>query len=154
MGVQGSFWVNVVFFQGTSALALDGKGRLTVSARHRDVLLANTGGALTLTKHPHGCLMLLPRPTWERMRESLMKLPMSAEGWRRVFIGHAIDVEMDGASRINITPELKAAGGLDRAVLMRGNGSHLELWDPQRWEAYELKATEGPMPEAIASFVF
>ncbi|MFN0182969.1 MAG: division/cell wall cluster transcriptional repressor MraZ [Aquabacterium sp.] len=143
-----------MFFQGTSALTLDGKGRLTVSARHREVLLANTGGALTLTKHPHGCLLLLPRPAWERLRENLMKLPMSAEGWRRVFIGHAVDVEMDNAARINLTPELKAAAGLDREVLLRGNGGHLELWDPRRWATYEAEATVGPMPEAIAGFVF
>ena len=39
-------------FQGASALTLDGKGRVAVPARHRDVLQSTAGGWLTLTKHP------------------------------------------------------------------------------------------------------
>ena len=35
-----------VVFQGASALALDAKGRLSVPARHRDVLLATANGQL------------------------------------------------------------------------------------------------------------
>ena len=33
-------------------------------------------------------------------------------------------------------------------------GGHLELWDPRRWATYEAEATAGPMPDAIAGFVF
>ena len=40
-------------FQGGSALTLDGKGRMTVPARHRDVLTALSQDKLTITKHPN-----------------------------------------------------------------------------------------------------
>ena len=82
-------------FQGASALTLDGKGRVAVPARHRDVLLATAGGQLTLTKHPQGCLMVFPRPAWEAFRDRVAALPMSASGWKRVFLGNAMDVEID-----------------------------------------------------------
>jgi MraZ protein len=45
-------------FQGPSSLSLDAKGRLSVPTRHRDVLVAVAAGALTITRHPHGCLMI------------------------------------------------------------------------------------------------
>ena len=62
-------------FQGASSLSLDGKGRLSVPTRHRDVLLATAQGQLTITRHPHGCLMIFPRPEWEKFRERIAALP-------------------------------------------------------------------------------
>ena len=78
-------------------MALDAKGRLSVPARHREVLQLICQGRLTVTKHPDGCLMLFPRPTWEGFRDKVAALPMSAAGWKRVFLGNAMDVDMDGA---------------------------------------------------------
>jgi MraZ protein len=141
-------------FQGMSALTLDGKGRLTVPARHRDVLMAVTGGALTLTRHPDGYLMLFPRANWESFRDKLLSLAMNADGWRRIFIGSAVDVEIDSASRVMVAPELREAAGLDREVLMVGMGQRLEIWDPARHLAAEEKVVAGGMPEAIKDFVF
>ncbi len=116
-------------FQGASALTLDGKGRVAVPARHRDVLQATAAGQLTLTKHPQGCLMVFPRPAWEAFRDRVAGLPMSASGWKRVFLGNAMDVEIDAASRVLISPELRASAGLTRDVMLLGMGSHFELWD-------------------------
>jgi MraZ protein len=118
-----------------SALTLDGKGRLTVPARHRDVLIAMTNGALTLTRHPGGYLMLFPRAAWEGFRDKLLSLPMNADGWRRIFIGSAVDIEIDAASRVMVAPELRLAAGLDRDVLLLGMGQRLEIWSPERSRA-------------------
>ena len=52
-------------FQGASSIVLDSKGRLAVPTRHRDVLSATAASELTITKHPHGCLMIFPRNEWE-----------------------------------------------------------------------------------------
>ena len=56
-------------FQGSSALTLDVKGRITVPARHREVLAAIAAGQLTVTKHPNRCLLVFPRPAWESFRD-------------------------------------------------------------------------------------
>ena len=55
-------------FQGASSLSLDAKGRLSVPTRHRDALSA-AASQLTITKHPHGCLMIFPRTAWEQFRD-------------------------------------------------------------------------------------
>ena len=66
-------------FQGASSLSLDAKGRLSVPTRHRDVLSATAAGQLTITKHPHGCLMVFPRGEWEVFRDRITALPMSTQ---------------------------------------------------------------------------
>jgi MraZ protein len=55
-------------FQGASSIVLDAKGRLSVPTRHRDVLSATAASQITITKHPHGCLMIFPRNEWEKFR--------------------------------------------------------------------------------------
>ncbi|WP_295643596.1 division/cell wall cluster transcriptional repressor MraZ [uncultured Methylibium sp.] len=141
-------------FQGASALALDAKGRLSVPARHRDVLSALSQGQLTLTKHPEGCLLIFPRPSWEVFREKVAALPMQAAGWRRIFLGNAMDVEIDGSSRVLISPELRSAAGLVRDVMLLGMGSHLELWDAQRYAAHEAEVMQQGLPDALRDFSF
>ena len=99
-------------FQGASSLSLDAKGRLSVPTRHRDVLSATAAGQLTITKHPHGCLMVFPRPEWEKFRERIGQLPMAAQWWKRIFLGNAMDVEMDATGRVLVSPELRQAAGI------------------------------------------
>lgn len=141
-------------FQGPAALALDAKGRLTVPARHREVLQAMAQGLLTITKHPEGCLMVFPRPTWEGFRERVAALPMSASGWKRIFLGNAMDVEIDSSSRVLISPELRAAAGLSRDVMLLGMGNYLELWDAASYAAHEAKVMQSEVPDAIKDLSF
>jgi MraZ protein len=143
-----------VVFQGTSALTLDAKGRIAVPSRHRDALMTLAGGQLTLTKHPAGCLQVLPRPAWLELRQRLLTLPMEADGWRRIFLGSAVDVEIDSGSRIHISPELRAEAALIRDVLLIGMGQRLEVWDASRYAAHEATVKQGPMPDVIKNFVF
>ncbi len=147
------FVVSLVF-QGASALALDAKGRFAVPARHRDALVALCAGQLTLTRHPDGCLMVFPRPAWEVFRDKVAALPMSAAGWKRVFMGNAMDVEIDSASRVLVSPELRAAAGLGKEVMLLGMGSHFELWDAERYAVHEAAVMAQPMPEVLADFSF
>jgi MraZ protein len=141
-------------FQGASALALDAKGRLAVPARHRDVLAATAAGQLTITKHPEGCLLLFPRPEWEKFRDKVAALPMTAQGWKRIFLGYAMDVEIDAASRVLIAPELRAAASLGKDVILLGMGSHFELWDVAAHQAQEERTKAQGLPAALADFSF
>ncbi|MBI2732803.1 MAG: division/cell wall cluster transcriptional repressor MraZ [Aquabacterium sp.] len=141
-------------FQGASALSLDAKGRMAVPSRHRDALQALCAGQLTITKNPDGCLMVFPRPAWETFRDKVAALPMSAAGWKRIFLGNAMDVEIDSAARVLISPELRAAAGLTKDVMLLGMGSHFELWDAQKYAEHEAAVMAQPMPEALQDFTF
>ena len=141
-------------FQGASALSLDAKGRFAVPARHRDAVQALCTGQLTITRHPDGCLMVFPRPAWETFRDKVAALPMSAAGWKRVFMGNAMDVEVDNNARVLVSPELRAAAGLGKDVMLLGMGSHFELWDAERYAAHEAEVMAQPMPDVLADFSF
>lgn len=139
-------------FQGASSLSLDAKGRLSVPTRHRDVLSATAGGQLTITRHPDGCLMIFPRPEWEKFRERITALPMSAQWWKRIFLGNAMDVEMDGTGRVLVSPELRQAAGITRESVLLGMGGYFELWDKATHDAKEAEAMQGAMPDVFRDF--
>ena len=123
-------------------------------ARHRELLAAMGSSQLTITKHPEGSLMIFPRSAWEGFRDRVAALPMEASGWKRVFLGNAMDVEIDAQSRFLVPPELRASAGLVRDVMLLGMGSHFELWDAQRHADHELKVMQSDMPDALKSFSF
>ncbi len=141
-------------FQGASALNLDAKGRMSVPAKHRDALLVQGEGRITLTKHPDGCLLLFPRPEWEHFRSRVAQLPMDAHWWRRIFLGNAAEIDLDSAGRILVSPELRSAAGIEKEVMLLGMGSHLELWDAATYAAKEQAAIAQGMPEALKQFNF
>jgi MraZ protein len=140
-------------FQGASALSLDAKGRLSVPTRHRDALLQGKG-QLTITKHPQGCLMVFPRAEWELFRERFAALPMQAQWWKRIFLGNAMDVDMDSTGRVLVSPELRAAVGIRKDTILLGMGAYFELWDAQRYAEQEAEAMKGDMPDVFKDFSF
>jgi MraZ protein len=116
---------------------LDGKGRISMPSRHRDALAAGCDGRLTLTRHPDGCLLVYPRPTWEAQRER-----------------NATDVDLDSAGRILVPTELRGAAQLERDVMLLGMGAHFELWDAVRLNEHERASLAGGLPESAADFTF
>jgi MraZ protein len=141
-------------FQGSSALLLDAKGRMTVPSRHRDALAIQCEGRLTLTRSPDGCLLLFPRPVWEVHRERIAALPMNARAWTRIFLGSACDVDMDTTGRILIAPELRQAARLDKDVMLLGMGSHFEVWDAPTLVERDQQAIAAGLPDALSNFSF
>jgi MraZ protein len=143
-----------IVFQGPAALTLDGKGRIAIPARHRELLTAMNVNQLTITKHPEGSLMIFPRPAWETFRDRVAALPMEAAGWKRVFLGNAMDVDIDASSRMLVPPELRKSAGLERDVMLIGMGSHFELWDAVKHAEHEAAVMKSQMPESLKSFSF
>ena len=141
-------------FQGASSLTLDTKGRLSVPTRYRDVLSATCLSQLTLTKHPHGCLMIFPRNEWEKFRDRIASLPMQAQWWKRIFLGNAMDVDMDATGRVLVSPELRTAAGISKDAVLLGMGAHFELWDAASYAAKEAEQMTGDMPDVLRDFSF
>jgi len=141
-------------FQGASQLTLDGKGRVSIPSRHRDLLTAQCDGRLTLTRHPDGCLLVYPRPIWEARRETIAALPYSARALQRLLLGSAADTEIDSAGRVLVPSELRAAAALERDVMLLGMATHFELWDLARLAEQEKGQLAQALPESAASFSF
>lgn len=141
-------------FQGSSALTLDAKGRISIPTRYRDALAEQAGGSLTLTRHPDGCLLVYPRPEWEKKREQIAAFPMTARALQRLLLGNAQDVEIDGSGRALIAPELRTAANMTRDVMLLGMGAHFELWDAAALARREAQDLAQGMPDVLNQFSF
>ncbi len=117
-------------------------------ARYREDLQSLCAGRFTVTKHPHGCLMVFPHPNWETFREKVAQLPFSQVGIKRMFLGHADDVEWDATSRVLIRPELRTWAKLEKDVTLLGMGTHFELWNTPAYDATETSLVQEPQATA------
>ena len=137
-------------FRGGPQLKLDDKSRLTVPARFKDVLMAeHTKGRLVVAKNPDRCLSIFPLPVWQVLEAQLEDMKYDQNGWRRLLMGSATDVTIDGG-RVLIAPELREwAGMVSRDVTLLGQGAYLELWDSESYTRHENQVLAGPRPEPV-----
>ena len=147
-------------FRGNNEINLDTKGRLAVPARYRDALMAQCGGALVVTIDiKDRCLFVYPLPEWEKIESQIAALPTFNDTTRRLqrlLIGHAREVELDSAGRINIPPELRKYAEIDKRAMLVGQRHRFELWSLDNWNAQcntwlEEAAAELEIPEAMQS---
>jgi MraZ protein len=136
-------------FRGANKVTLDAKGRLAMPTRYRERLIERSNGRLVATvDRQDRCLLIYPLPEWEEIELKLRRLPTLnpvARRLQRLMIGHATDLELDGAGRILIPPSLREYAGLTRTAMLIGQGNRFELWDEALWnESREewLKADE------------
>lgn len=161
-GAQSGFfgvfgWIGV--FLGAHSVAVDAKGRMAIPARYRDALTkldtsgASEGGRIVITRSPDGALMLFPRDTWEPFAERVAALPMAAQWHRRLYLGHATEVDMDAAGRVLISAELRRSAGIAGEVKLLGMGNHVEIWDLVAYEQREMAGVRAEQSDAVRNFV-
>jgi MraZ protein len=145
-------------FRGATSLNLDAKGRLAVPSRHRDALFAESAGRVVLTAHPHRCLLLYPQPAWEPIQAKVMSLSSfdrQSSALQRLLVGYAEDLDLDGAGRLLISSALREFAGLEKQVMLVGQGSHFELWSMESWKAQLEQAMAGDgleLPSELEGF--
>ena len=145
-------------FRGISQLNLDVKGRLAVPARHREALVERCTGHLVITADADRCLLIYPLPDWELIQqrlEGLSNLDPRVRELQRRLIGFAVDVEMDGAGRVLISPALRDYAQLGKEVVLVGQGKKFELWDQEQWNQMIAKApglSAGGLPTELEGF--
>ena len=104
--------------------------------RYRQRLADSCEGRLVITVDRDHCLLLYPLPEWEEIERKLVKLPSfnkQARRLQRLLIGHATEVDLDGAGRLLLPPPLREFASLDKAIVLIGQGNKFELWDEALW---------------------
>jgi len=145
-------------FRGATSLNLDAKGRLAVPTKHREAMQHECAGNLVLTAHPHRCLLLYPQPAWEPIQAKIMALSSfdkQSSALQRLLVGFVEDISLDSAGRILVSPELREFAGLDKEVMLVGQGSHFELWNKEAWRAQLAQVMQGEgfeMPAELEGF--
>lgn len=147
-------------FRGVHNINLDAKGRMAVPARYRDLLADKESSQLVVTiDTEEKCLLVYPLSQWEPIQTKLEALPSfnaAARRIQRLIIGHATDVDMDGNGRLLLPAPLREYAGLEKKLVMMGQGNKFELWDEVHWqerrESYlaDMK-DEDQLPEELLS---
>lgn len=126
-------------FRGLTAINLDGKGRMAIPARYRPGLEKKDASGLLVvtidTEQP--CLLLYPYHQWEVIEAKLEALSSFNPVTRRIqrlLMGHATELEMDSAGRILLPTLLREYAGLDRCVMLVGQGKKFEIWSEAQWQ--------------------
>ena len=145
-------------FRGVAQLSLDSKGRLAVPSRYREALLVRCAGRLVITADFDKCLLIYPLPDWEPIQQKLMTLSSlnpRIRNLQRQLVGYAEDIEMDAAGRVLVSSALREFAGLEKNVVLAGQGNKFELWDKQKWEqTLESSSSfgDGDLPPELEGF--
>ncbi|MFM8333395.1 MAG: division/cell wall cluster transcriptional repressor MraZ [Candidatus Methylumidiphilus sp.] len=105
-------------------------------ARYRAELRECCEQHLVMTVSPDRCLLLYPLPEWENIERKINKLSSlnkRAKRLQRLLIGHATDCEMDGQGRVLVAEPLRSFAGLEKRVVLVGQGNKFEIWDEDVW---------------------
>jgi len=138
-------------FRGRFEHSIDGKGRLSVPAKFREVLQQRFDGEKNLVVvATERCLEVHPMARWEQVEEGVRTGSMFDENLRelsRLYMSRAREVEIDSAGRVLLPPVSRQQAGLDRDVTLVGGGLPLfEVWDRRRFEDYE-RAEQHRLPD-------
>ena len=125
-------------FRGIAAINVDAKGRVTVPANQRAILMEESEGKVVLTIDTEDrCLLLYPLTQWLIIEEELSALPSFNPATRRIkrlLIGHATDITLDRHGRILLPPLLREYAGLDQRIVLVGQGKKFEVWGESQWD--------------------
>ena len=134
-------------FRGRYEHAIDGKGRTSLPSRFREALAGLGETRLILTTGLEACVVAYPLPEWHAFEARLARLPQfdeSVSTLRRLYMSGAVECDVDKLGRILIPATLRKHAELTRDALWAGMGTHLELWDKDRYEALRSKVLDDP----------
>ena len=125
-------------FRGQFSHSVDAKGRVSLPARFRDVLVADGDARFVLTPAVFDpCLHLYPMKAWEEFERKVSELPSldaTAIRFRRMYVSAAVECELDSSGRVLVPQELRTHAKLDKDALWAGMGPILELWSKPEWD--------------------
>ncbi|MCA6063631.1 division/cell wall cluster transcriptional repressor MraZ [Thalassolituus marinus] len=147
-------------FRGLQSINLDAKGRLAIPTKYREPLAELCGARLVATiDTEERCLLIYPVNEWEEIQKKIEALPSfnpAARRIQRLLIGHATDLELDGSGRVLLPQPLREYAGLEKEVVLMGQGKKLELWSKTMWESrrdeyLEVVSQPDQLPDELQS---
>lgn len=120
-------------YRGISSLNLDEKGRLALPTRYREELSA----VIVTIDTEENCLLLYPAAEWGGIEAKIEALPSfnpAARRVQRLLIGHATELTTDSNGRILLPQLLRDYAGLDKQIMLVGQGKKFEIWSATVWD--------------------
>lgn len=96
------------------------------------------GEHFTVTKGLDGCLSVYPEAEWNvwRTRSARSATAEKARRVKRYYFANAFDAQLDAQGRILIPANLRTFAELQKDVTVIGQLDHAEIWNSDKWRAY------------------
>ena len=129
-------------FSGEYKNNMDAKGRVIFPVKFREAM----DNTFIVTKGFDHNLLIYPKDKWEIMEGKLAALKITSKSARivkRLLLGSAMEVEVDGQDRITIPQNLRAHADLTKEILFVGQADYIEVWSVDKYnEASECDYSE------------
>jgi MraZ protein len=131
-------------FRGRFEHTIDGKGRISIPSKFREILTKKYEDRVVVTNFDH-CLIAFPEEEWSMLEQkagsfSLMRKETSA--FFRFFYSSASDCVIDKQGRLLIPQTLREYANLQKDVVLVGEGKRIEIFAKERWLEEARKAEE------------
>jgi MraZ protein len=139
-------------FRGSSYQTVDGKGRVSIPARYREILHGNQENRLIITTY-EGYLLVYPQSAWMKVEQGLEnsdQFDLKNRAHIRYLVSQAEECVMDKQGRILIPKHLREYANLDGDVTIVGMISNFEIWDRHRYMAYRQQQEEAAKTSLLA----
>jgi len=120
---------------------LDHKSRASFPKRFRNIL----GEKLIITQGFETSLLAVSEDGWRSLLGSLEKRPFTdlpIRETQRFLFGGATFVELDEKGRFILPEYLKRYAGIVEDIVFVGLSRYVEVWEKNRWEAYQDRLSE------------
>ena len=139
-------------FRGSFEHAIDDKGRLSIPARHREILKRRRERELVLVDHLFDpCIAAYPIKAWQQFEQNLLSKGNSDKKFRdyvRQISARAVESPVDSQGRVLIPPQLRERADLRRDVVIIGVLDKIEIWSRERWVQFSAQERD---PEDYAA---
>lgn len=135
--------MSMLLFSGNYKYSLDEKNRLIVPVKFREILSAEGVDKLYVVK-ADSHLYVFPLPVFLELYEDLKSWDFTKEAnqnYVRLLFADAFDVSPDKQGRIGLRKEMCEQVGIDGEVVIIGVLNRMELWAPDKWEAFKEKSS-------------
>ena len=120
-------------YLGQFHLYLDKDYRMVVPAGFRELF---TQGAYVTRGFEQNLLVMSEQDFQERYKQvaALNITDPDARLLQRLLLGNAVRLEINASGQILLPPELLAFAGLEKEIILVGQGDYFEVWAPAQWE--------------------
>lgn len=138
-------------FAGSHLLTVDDKGRLAIPSRFRQQLADEHGSQVFITRAYNPCIEVYPAPVFRALAEQIQNLDnrAAADKLKEVFIGHAVETEIDKQGRVLLPQILRRHARLEASAVMVGQITRFDIWSEDVWTQ---RFGEGNAEELASAF--
>ena len=104
--------------------------------RYRKDFSAKNKSKVIITADKDKCLLIYTQISWSIIEKKLSELPSynkEARFVQRLLIGYATESEIDSQGRFLIPNPLREYAGIQKKIILLGQGNKFELWSENIW---------------------